>query len=218
MELACTSPWKTVISIYRNLHTSGFWCGALPVGKSPVSAVCSSGQAALSQKGNGSHSVPKAPSPAASSSSQHLCLSGLRRRVCTGSTFTVLEGKVVCSMYQLIPGSENPEHETDKNPLSDMHELVSFLFTGHAHKRWFGETSWASASGFGTLRSPEFSSQVCQCLRASYFTFLNSVSLSVAKWCLQYKVVLSPSSHGALFAVLEILLLLFRGGTGELER
>lgn len=24
MELACTSPWKTVISIYKDLHTSGF--------------------------------------------------------------------------------------------------------------------------------------------------------------------------------------------------
>lgn len=29
MELACTSPWKTVISIYKDLHTSGFLFGAL---------------------------------------------------------------------------------------------------------------------------------------------------------------------------------------------
>lgn len=136
MELACTSPWKTVISIYKNLHTSGFLFRALCLFESTFSIIfaasllprCLQTRQPWAKRGSSKSALPHkcftgqlCPSELQTSSrSQHLCLDRLGWHVCVWthrSVLTTPKRQFICSRHQPIPGSENLEFRDGQNPL-----------------------------------------------------------------------------------------------------
>lgn len=133
MELACTSPWKTVISIYKDLHTSGFlfrafcWKAPFPWNLQPhhhrgVCGLDSPGPigVVVNKHCPRSASPGSCLPPGSGQLSQRLCLDrlGWHVRVWTRrSVLTTPKSQFICSRCQLVPGSENLEFRDGQNPL-----------------------------------------------------------------------------------------------------
>lgn len=157
MELACTSPWKTVISIYKNLHTSGFLFGALCLFESTFTMVfaasppprCLWTRHTWAKRGSGNLVLPQ-------NASLGSCLppsSGLAADPST-SVWTGLAGTSAFGPMGLFlphqkgilyaPGIswfldlKTWNFETDKTPLFDMQTFLPLPFTQHTDKRRFG--------------------------------------------------------------------------------
>lgn len=230
MELACTSPWKTVISIYKNLHTSGFLLGALCLFKSTffmISAAspppqCLQTRQPWAKRGRGEPMLPRKCLPRQflpsklwkSSRSQHLCLDRLGWHICVWTCRSVLatpKRQFICCRHELILGSNNLEFQDGQNPLylicrrSSHSHLPGTQIKGNLVRPREPLLQDLAHEG-GQSLVPRFVGGFRQVISLPP----SSVSSSVAQWCLQYGVVGFPSGHPALVVFLERLLSSFR--------
>lgn len=148
MELACTSPWKTVVSIYKNERTSGFLFGAPCLFKSTFSMRCAASPPPR---------CPRTRQPWAKRGSGEPALPHSRLWVAADRSTSVWTGWAGTSAFG--PASLSSPHqkswfyapgiswfldlktwnfETDRPRLFDMQTFLPLPFTSHADKRRFG--------------------------------------------------------------------------------